>query len=74
MKLIALVPSTLLAAALSGCVVAPIDGEYGYGPPPGVVYVQPSYVAPGPGYNWGYRPRYGWGYRHPDRGWYHGPR
>jgi hypothetical protein len=40
--------------------------------PPGVVYVDPSYPAPGVGWVWGYHPRHGWGWHHPDHGWHRG--
>jgi hypothetical protein len=43
-----------------------------YAPPPGVVYVQPSYAMPAPGYAWRYHPRYGWGWYHPRYGWHRG--
>ena len=68
--------AALLAAGLSGCVVAPVPVRpaypVGYAPPPGVVYVQPTYAVPGPGYVWAYHPHYGWGWRHPDHGWHRG--
>jgi hypothetical protein len=38
--------------------------------PPGVVYVAPTYAAPGIGWVWDYHPRYGWGWRHPEHGWH----
>jgi hypothetical protein len=62
------------AALLSGCVVVPANGEpgYGYGAPPGVVYVAPAYAAPGVGYAWQYHATYGWGWRHPSHGWHRG--
>ncbi len=64
-------------AALGGCVVAPIPVQPAYGgpvyvTPPGVVYVAPSYVIPGPGYAWQYHGRYGWGWRHANLGWHRG--
>ncbi|MDI3381900.1 hypothetical protein ACFPPF_18780 [Xenophilus aerolatus] len=43
-----------------------------YAPPPGVVYVEPSYALPAPGYAWRYHPRYGWGWYHPRYGWHRG--
>jgi len=74
------VPAYLAAVcatvALSGCVVAPVGYEPGYGvayaPPPGVVYFAPTYAIPGPGYAWRHHGRYGWGWQHPRRGWHHG--
>lgn len=73
MKAIALVPAVLLSAAFSGCVVAPARGGYnGYNAPAGVVYVEPNYASPGPGYAWEYHARYGWGWHHPQRGWHRG--
>lgn len=62
--------------ALSGCVVQPavVRPAYpaGYGPPPGVVYVAPTYAVPAPGYVWLYHPHYGWGWHHPQQGWHRG--
>lgn len=73
------VPAYLAAAcatvALSGCVVAPVDYGYAdsaYAAPPGVVYVAPTYVMPGPGYVWQFNARYGWGWHHPRHGWHRG--
>lgn len=43
-----------------------------YAPPPGVVYVEPNYAMPAPGYAWRYHPRYGWGWYHPRYGWHRG--
>lgn len=65
------------AAALAGCVVAPVgvDPAFGgqpYATPPGVVYVAPTYALPGPGYAWRYHGRFGWGWRHPNNGWHRG--
>jgi len=62
--------------AVSGCVVAPAPG-YAYGAdgyyaPAGVVYVAPTYVAPGPGWGWRYHAEYGWGWYHPRYGWHRG--
>lgn len=56
-----------IAALLSGC-AAPAPGA----PPPGVVYVGPTYVSPGPGYEWHYHHGYGWGWWHPRYGWHRG--
>ena len=76
MKAIAILPVVLLSAAFSGCVVAPARGGgygySGYNAPAGVVYVEPNYASPGPGYAWEYHARYGWGWRHPQRGWHRG--
>ena len=65
------------AAALSGCVVAPVgyDPAYGntaYVAPAGVVYVAPTYALPGRGYAWQHHGRHGWGWRHPYNGWHRG--
>ncbi len=66
----------ILLVVLSGCVVQPavIRPAYpvGYGPPPGVVYVAPTYALPAPGYVWLHHPNYGWGWHHPNRGWHRG--
>ncbi|AMO99157.1 hypothetical protein CAter282_1263 [Collimonas arenae] len=43
-----------------------------YVAPPGVVYVEPTYAIPGPGYVWAYHPHYGWGWHHPQYGWHRG--
>jgi hypothetical protein len=69
-------------AALSGCVVAPVGMEPGYGgqryggpvyaTPPGVVYVAPTYAIPGPGYAWQFHSRFGWGWHHANLGWHRG--
>ncbi|MFK0377802.1 hypothetical protein [Pandoraea sp. NPDC090278] len=65
-----LVVPLLLAASLSGCVVAPVEpAEVA---PAGVVYVAPVGVIPGPGYSWRYHPHYGWGWWHPRYGWHRG--
>lgn len=75
MKSLALIPATLLALALGGCVVAPPPAPppaYGYAAPPGVVYVAPTYASPGVGWVWAYNAHYGWGYRHPQYGWHRG--
>lgn len=63
--------------ALSGCVVAPVGYEPGYGDgayaaPPGAVYVAPTYVMPYPGYSWRFHASYGWGWYHPRHGWHRG--
>jgi hypothetical protein len=59
-------------AALGGCVVAPVAMEPAYAPPPGVVYVAPTYAMPAPGYAWQFNARFGWGWRHPQHGWHRG--
>jgi hypothetical protein len=78
-------PVALVAVAatlLSDCVVAPLGvrpvvvqpaySQQVYGPPPGVVVVQPTCVLPALGYVWGYHARFGWGWRHPQYGWHRG--
>lgn len=76
MKLKLVAAAIVSGAALAGCVVQPavIRPVYpaGYGPPPGAVYMAPTYAVPGPGYVWLYHPNYGWGWHHPDRGWHRG--
>ncbi len=80
---VALTAAAVAAAALmSGCVVAPLGVrpvvvrpayvQQEFAPPPGVIYVQPTYAVPQVGYVWGYHPYYGWGYRHPQYGWHRG--
>ena len=64
--------ATLLGAGLSGCIVVPAGHAHGYGAPPGVAYVAPTYAVPAPGYVWGYHAQYGWGWRHPELGWHRG--
>jgi len=61
----------VLAAALTGCIVAPVPPP-GVVVPPGVVYVAPTYAVPGPGYVWRYHPEHGWGWHHPESGWHRG--
>jgi hypothetical protein len=56
-----------ITLSLAGCVVAPVPGVY---VPPGVVYISPTYPAPGPGYYWDFDVTLGWGWRHPVRGWH----
>jgi hypothetical protein len=64
------------AVLMSGCVIAPLPPpgvvEQGYAAPPGVVYVQPTYAIPAPGYAWQYNARFGWGWHHPRYGWHRG--
>jgi hypothetical protein len=67
-----LITVTLLASALTGCVVAAPRGRAVYAAPAGVVYVAPTYAIPAPGYTWGYHGYYGWGWRHPRYGWHRG--
>lgn len=50
----------------------PVYAEPQYAPPPGVVYVAPTYAMPAPGFVWQFHGRYGWGWRHPHRGWHRG--
>ena len=64
--------SVLLLSALGGCVVTPASVRPAYIAPPGIVYVQPTYVSPGPGYHWSYHATYGWGWHHPGYGWHRG--
>ena len=70
MKTSILIPAALVALALTGCVVAPVQPVYAA--PPGVVYVAPTYAIPGPGYRWAYHAHYGWGWHHPEHGWHRG--
>ncbi len=81
MKTRTLFAATLVLAAsalMTGCVVQPVAPGPVYVepslPPPGVVYVQPYGVAPGPGWGWNYNAYYGWGWHHPHHGWRHGRR
>ena len=73
------------ASLLTACVVRPAVVSPVYGPayqsapvavyeqpPPGVVYVAPSYALPAPGFAWRYNARYGWDWHHPQRGWHRG--
>ncbi|HEY8972649.1 MAG TPA: hypothetical protein VIN75_00425 [Burkholderiaceae bacterium] len=66
----------LALASMSGCIVAPARpayyGEGGYVAPAGVVYVAPTYAAPGPEWRWEYHATYGWGWHHPRYGWHRG--
>ena len=71
-KIAILIPVALLSIALGGCVVTPVRPAYGYAPPAGVAYVEPTYASPGVGYAWEYHPRYGWGWHHPQYGWHRG--
>lgn len=70
MRLIAIGTAAVLAASLSGCIVAPARPVYEA--PAGVAYVAPAYESPGVGWVWAYHPRYGWGYHHPQYGWHRG--
>ena len=76
MKLSPAISVLILAAAVSGCVIAPPVAHPVYQPvyvtPPGVVYIAPTYALPAPGYVWQYHQNYGWGWRHPDHGWHRG--
>jgi hypothetical protein len=49
----------------SGCIVAPAR-------PGAAVYVEPTYVSPGPGWVWQFHGGYGWGWHHPHHGWHRG--
>jgi hypothetical protein len=70
MKITTLSAIAMVAASMSGCVVAPVGP--GYVAPPGVAYVSPTYESPGVGWAWEYHPRYGWGWHHPQYGWHRG--
>ncbi len=78
MKSLLLIPALAAAFGLSGCVVTPpavrpaYVAQPAYVAPPGVVYVQPTYAAPGPGWVWEYHSYYGWGWHHPHYGWHRG--
>jgi hypothetical protein len=73
MKSLLLIPAIAGTLALSGCIVQPVQPVHpAYVAPPGVVYVAPTYVSPGPGYVWAYHEHYGWGWRHPQYGWHRG--
>ena len=63
----------LVSSAAAGCVVTParVSPVY-YEAPPGVVYVGPTYVSPGPGWRWAYQANYGWGWHHSEYGWHRG--
>jgi len=62
-----------LIIQLTGCIAPPVVGvPVAPGIPPGVVYVAPTYVSPGPGYLWNYNINYGWGWHHPRNGWHRG--
>ena len=69
-KSLVIVACAAVMAATSGCIVVPARAEYG--PPPGVVYVGPTYASPGVGWVWAYHPQYGWGWHHPQYGWHRG--
>jgi hypothetical protein len=78
MKSLLLIPALAAAFGLSGCVVTPPTvrpayvAQPAYVAPPGVVYVQPTYASPGPGWVWEYHSYYGWGWHHPHYGWHRG--
>ena len=80
-----IVITTVLVAALGGCVVETAPAPYAgpgpyagpayagpaqYAPPAGVAYVAPGYASPGAGYIWRYHRHYGWGWWHPRYGWH----
>ncbi len=76
-RIAGLLSAAAVVVAVSGCVVTPPSVrpayvEPAYAAPPGVVYVQPTYASPGPGYVWAYHAHYGWGWRHPQYGWHRG--
>jgi len=71
----------LLSLTLAACAQAPAPyappvavqpAPVVMAPPPGVVYVAPTYPAPAVGFVWAYHPRFGWGWRHPEHGWHRG--
>jgi hypothetical protein len=70
MKITSCAAIVLVAASLSGCIVAPVRPAYEA--PSGVVYVAPTYVSPGHGYVWAYHANFGWGWHHPQYGWHRG--
>ena len=76
MKAAVLGSIAIVAASLTGCVVAPLGPPYAGAayPAPGyggeVAYVAPAYPMPAPGYAWSYNASIGWGWHHPRRGWY----
>jgi hypothetical protein len=70
MKISTLGAIALVSVSMSGCVVAPVGPTYA--PPPGEVYVAPTYESPGVGYVWEFHPRFGWGWHHPQYGWHRG--
>ncbi len=82
LKLIPVMLAMSALVAVSGCVVAPLPPPAArlqpvyvapaYAPPLGVLYLEPRYAAPAPGYVWHYHARYGWGWRHPGYGWHRG--
>jgi phytoene dehydrogenase-like protein len=67
-----LITATLLASALTGCVVAGPRGRAVYAAPAGVVYVAPTYAIPARGYAWNHHGHHGWGWHHPRHGWHRG--
>jgi hypothetical protein len=71
-SLTAIVPATLLAITLTGCVVAPLGVRPAYHAPAGVVYVAPTYAAPAYGYRWSHHGHHGWGWHHHRHGWHRG--
>ena len=71
MRTTVLLATILMAAATSGCVVAPA-GPRGYGAVGATVYVEPTYARPGPGWEWERHPDRGWGWHHREHGWHQG--
>ena len=69
-RILKVLPVVVLTTVFAGCVVAPARPVYVAGS--GVVYVEPGYASPGPGYVWAYHANYGWGWRHPQYGWHRG--
>ena len=70
MKPLAYAGSIVLAFALGGCIVAPVG--HPHAAPAGVVYVGPTYPAPGVGFVWAHHVRFGWGWHHARHGWHRG--
>jgi hypothetical protein len=71
-SLASLIPAAVFAATLTGCVVAPVGVRPVYVAPAGVVYVEPAYAVPAPGYRWAYHNHRGWGWHHSRYGWHRG--
>ena len=63
--------TALTLVAVSGCIVVPPRHRAVVVAPP-VVYVEPTYASPGPGWVWQVHPEFGWGWYHRDRGWHRG--
>ena len=72
MKFTMLATAALVSLTLAGCVITPPRVQPLFAAPPGVVYVEPTYAMPAPGYVWAYHAHYGWGWHHPQYGWHRG--